>query len=166
MLKHADPILKLCLAAGALLGGAGVGYYYGIYLPTQDIRRQTLAMAEKQSLAAEQSRALADRARREQAAQGEYAQCVNFAETAYHQRWTQACQTMHDADQSAFEDCADNLFSTERGCLAKHPIRPAQDCALPTQTAQALSEAREQRKMQCTAQLETAQRGGQTTRLD
>ncbi|MGF7154097.1 hypothetical protein [Novosphingobium gossypii] len=160
MLKRADPILKLCLALGALMGGAGIGYYYGIYLPAQDIHQQTLAMAERQTKAAEQSRALADRARREQEAQAAYGQCTDFAENAYRQRWTQACQALHDADQSAFDDCADNLFSTRSGCLAKHPIRPAQDCALPRQTAQALSTARDQRRNQCAAQLQSAQHGG------
>ncbi len=159
VLKHADPILKVSLAVAALLAGGGVGYYYGIYLPAQDVRRQTLAMAERQSHEREQSRALADRARREAAAQSEYQGCVDFAEASYKQRWTHTCEGLHDADQAAFEDCADDLFSTQSGCLAKHPIRPASDCALPTQTAQALSDAREQRKAQCVAQLQAAQRG-------
>lgn len=162
MLKHADPILKIGLGLGALLAGAGVGYYHGIYLPAQDIRRQTQALTEKQDQAAQQARALAERARREQAAQGEYAACVNYAELSYKQRWAQTCQSLHDADQSAFEDCADDFFSTRRGCLAKHPIRPAQDCALPSRTAQDLSGARDQRKAQCAAQLESAQRGGRS----
>lgn len=157
--EHADPILKLSLAVAALLAGAGVGYYYGIYLPAQDVRRQTLAMTERKEQEARQSQALAERARREAAAQGEYQDCVNFAELSYKQRWTQTCQSMHDADQSAFEDCADDLFSTESGCLAKRPIRPARDCALPAQTAQALSDARERRKAQCLGQLEAAQQG-------
>lgn len=159
MLKHADPILKIALALGALMGGAGVGYYYGIYLPAQDVRRQRLEMADRQAQERQQQQALVERARREKVAQGEYAQCVNSAEDSYRQRWTQACQAMHDADQSAFDDCADNLFSTESGCLAKHPIRPAQDCALPSQSAQSLSAARDQRKAQCVSQLEAAQHG-------
>jgi hypothetical protein len=158
MLKHADPILKLCLALGALLAGAGVGYYFGIYLPAQDIRRQTLAMAEKQSRAAEQAKALAIRAQREREAQAAYEQCVASSEMAYRQRWNQACEAMHDADRAAFDDCADDFFSTRGGCLARHPIRPAQDCALPSRTAQSLSDARDQRKGQCAGQLQTAQR--------
>ncbi|MFC0206281.1 hypothetical protein [Novosphingobium soli] len=166
MLARVDPILKLCLAVGALLAGAGVGYYYGIFLPAQDVRRQTLAMAEKQAKAAEQSRALAERARREQAAQSEYEGCVAFAETSYRQRWTQACTAMHDADQAAFEDCADDLFSSERGCLARRPIRPAQDCALPSETAQALAAARDERKGQCLGQLQAAQQGRSLPQAD
>ncbi|KQM21788.1 hypothetical protein [Novosphingobium sp. Leaf2] len=158
MLERADPILKLCLALAVLLAGAGIGYYYGIYLPTQDVRRQRLEMTAKQDREAQQALALARRVQREQAAQADYAQCMGLAESGYRQRWTQACQSMHDADQSAFEDCADDLFSTRSGCLAKHPIRPAQDCALPAQAARSLSDARDQRRAQCTAQLETAQR--------
>jgi len=157
MLKYADPILKIALAVAALLAGGGAGYYYGIYLPAQDVRRAAQAMAERQVQEQAQSRALAERARREAAAQGEYQACVGLADASYRQRWTQTCQSMHDADQSAFEDCADDLFSTQSGCLAKHPIRPAQDCALPAQTGQALSDAREQHKAQCAARLSAAQ---------
>lgn len=163
MLKHADPILKVSLAVALLLAGGGVGYYYGIYLPAQDVHRQTQEMTARQSQAQEQARELAQRARREAAAQAQYQQCVDFAEVSYRQRWTQTCQSMHDADQAAFEDCADDFFSTKRGCLAKHPIRPARDCALPSQAAQSLSDARNQRRAQCLGQLEAAQQGRPTT---
>lgn len=159
MLKHADPILKVSLALAALLAGAGVGYYYGIYLPAQDVRRQTQEMTARQTQAQAETRALAERARREQAAQTEYQDCANVAELSYKQRWNLTCQGLHDADQADFQDCADNLFSTESGCLAKHPIRPAQGCALPAQVAQSLSQARDQRKAECAARLEAVQQG-------
>jgi hypothetical protein len=159
MLKHADPILKVSLALAALLAGAGVGYYYGIYLPAQDVRRQTQEMTARQTQAQAETRALAERARREQAAQTEYQDCANVAELSYKQRWNLTCQGLHDADQADFQDCADNLFSTESGCLAKHPIRPAQGCALPAHVAQSLSQARDQRKAECAARLEAVQQG-------
>jgi hypothetical protein len=162
MLKHADPILKVSLALAALLAGAGVGYYYGIYLPAQDVRRQTQEMTARQT----QAKALAERARREQAAQTEYQDCANFAELSYKQRWNLSCQSLHDADQSAFEDCADNLFSTQSGCLAKNPVRPPQDCALPAQVAQSLSQARDERKAQCLARLEAVQQGRSAAPMD
>lgn len=158
MLKHADPILKISLAVAALLAGGGVGYYYGIYLPAQDVRRQTQAMAEREQERQAQVKALAQRAQREQAAQLEYQECNGAAELSYKERWTQTCQTLHDADQAAFNDCADDFFSSEQGCLAKHPIRPAANCALPTQSAQILAQAREQRKAQCLVRLETLQK--------
>src|SRR3546814_14927313 len=59
------------------------------------------------------------------------------------------CQALSKADQAAYEDCADDWFATESGCRAKHPVRPARDCALPAQMAQQIDGAREQRKAEC-----------------
>lgn len=160
MLRHSDAILKLALALAALLAGAGVGYYYGVFLPAQDVRRQTRELAERQAVEAAQHQALTEQARRAQAARAEYDDCIAFAELSYKQRWAQSCQGLHEADRSAFEDCADNLFSTRSGCLAKYPVRPARDCALPSQIARQLSGARDERKAECTVRLEAAQRGG------
>lgn len=160
MLKNPDAVLKLALALAILLAGGGIGFYYGIFLPSQDVRRQTQEMAEKQADAEAQSEALAERARREQAAQTQYEDCVGSAELIYKQQWTQSCQGMHDADQAAYQDCADDLFSTEEGCRAKHPLRPEQGCALPRQVAQGLTDARDKRKAECAARLQAVQRGG------
>lgn len=157
MATNADSVLKLALAAAALLGGGGVGYYYGIYLPAQDVRRQTLALHEKQAAQAQAARALAEKVRREQVAQRNYDGCLAEAEASYRDRWTQACTIQSDADRAAYDDCADDLFSTARGCLAKHPVRPPQDCALPAETARDYAEARDARKAQCQARLEAAQ---------
>lgn len=71
MPKNPDTILKLSLAAAALIAGAGVGYHYGIYLPAQDLRRQTQWMAAEQARAEAEHKALAERAAREAAAQTE-----------------------------------------------------------------------------------------------
>ncbi|KHK89578.1 hypothetical protein [Novosphingobium malaysiense] len=178
MLKHSDAILKLALALAILLAGGGVGFYYGIFLPSQDIRRQTQAMAERRSKSEAQSRALVEQARREadlakrnaeraKAAQREYNDCIGFAELSYKRRWAGSCRTLHDADVAAFEDCADNLFSTDRGCRAKHPIRPANDCALPARMAHELTSARDKRKRECLAKLQAVQAasGGSPTPL-
>jgi hypothetical protein len=159
MPKNPDTILKLSLAAAALIAGAGVGYHYGIYLPAQDLRRQTQWMAAEQARAEAEHKALAERAAREAAAQTEYQDCTAFAETSYKARWTMSCLSLHDADLAAYEDCADNLFATEEGCRAKVPVRPERDCALPAQVADALTRARDERKSQCLARLEAMQRG-------
>lgn len=161
MLKHSDAILKLALALAVLLAGGGVGFYYGIFLPSQDIRRQSQELAEKQAAKQAESKALAERAQREQAAQVEYQDCVNFAELSYKERWTQTCQGLHDADQAALQDCSDDLFSTEAGCRAKHPVRPARDCGLPGAMAQELTEARDKRKAECAVRLQSRQTGGE-----
>ncbi|MEJ2409758.1 MAG: hypothetical protein P8Y48_10595 [Novosphingobium sp.] len=154
MSRHADTILKLSLALGALLAGSGVGFYYGIYLPSQDLRHQTEAMTEKQAVANRRTQALVEQAKRVQAAQVAYDDCVNFAELSYKQRWTRSCQSLHDADQAAYEDCADDWFSTESGCRAKHPVRPVRDCVLPGQVAQDIAGARDKRKAECLAKLQ------------
>lgn len=159
MIKHANAILKLSLALAVLLAGAGVGFYYGIFLPAQDIHRQAQAMAQRQATAKAQSKALVDQAKRVAAAQHAYDDCVNFAELSYKQRWTQSCKSLHDADEAAYQDCADDWFTTESGCRAKHPVRPERDCALPAQMAQQITQAREQRKAECQAKMQTAQSG-------
>lgn len=160
MADRANTVLKLSLAVAVLLAGGGVGFYYGIYLPAQDVRRQTRALAEKQEAQAAADRALAERAQREQAAQREYQGCIDFAEKSYRERWTAACQAQHDVDQAAYADCADDLFSTEQGCAADHPVRPVQDCALPAQTARSYAQARDARKQECLGRLQSAQAVG------
>ncbi|MCT2401334.1 hypothetical protein [Novosphingobium mangrovi (ex Huang et al. 2023)] len=166
MHKHANAILKIALALAALVAGGGVGFYYGIFLPAQDMRRQRMELLDRKAAAEAQNQAMAEQARRVQeqakrieAAQAAYDECVNFAEVSYKQRWSQSCQSLHDADQAAFEDCADDLFSTESGCRAKHPIRPASDCALPARMARELSGTRDQRKAECMAKLQVVQAG-------
>lgn len=157
MFKTPEGLLKLAIALAVLMAGAGIGFYFGIFLPAQDVHRQAQAMADKQAAQAAADRAVADQAKRFQAAQADYQSCVDFAETSYRERWSQACAAQHEADQAAFDDCDDNLFSTRSGCLAKHPIHPALDCALPPQTAQSYAQARDARKAECATRMQSAQ---------
>lgn len=158
MLKHADAILKLSLALAALMAGAGVGFYYGIYLPSQDIRQQGDAMVAKQTEAAEQTKALAEQARREKAAQLAYEDCNSAVELTYKNHWASACRAQHAADVAEYEDCADDFFASEEGCRRRHPIRPERGCALPSQMADRLTDERQQARQQCMGQLQAAQR--------
>ena len=160
MSERTDTVLKLSLALAALLAGGGVGFYYGIFLPSQEVRRQAQEMAEKQAAADERKHALAAQAQRVAAARVQYDQCLALAETSYRDRWTQSCRVLHDADQSGLDDCADDLLSSESGCRAEHPVRPAQDCALPAAMARELTQARDARKGECSAQLQAAQATG------
>ncbi|MCJ2182265.1 hypothetical protein MTR62_06060 [Novosphingobium sp. 1949] len=157
MLKHADALLKLALALAALLAGGGVGFYYGIYLPAQDVRSRSEELVRQQSQAREQTDQLAARARREEAAQTVFQDCVSTADLTYKSHWTAACRAQHDADVAAYEDCADDFFSTEAGCHRKHPIRPERDCALTTQLAERLVAERQGARQQCQAALQAAQ---------
>lgn len=168
MASKVDTVLKASLAAAALLAGAGVGYYYGVFLPGQASRQEARMLAEQEARqkqedfqAKAQAREQEEQSRRQQAAQQEYQDCLNFAELSYKQRWTASCRAQHDADVAALADCADNLFATEEGCQAKVPVRPERDCALPGRTAQSYSDAREQRKAECLARFQSAQPGVQ-----
>lgn len=163
MASKADTVLKLSLAAAVLIAGSGVGWYYGVVLPRQAAREEAREGAEREAELSRQKaaqRAEAEAKQRQESAQLEYQDCLNFAELSYKERWTASCRAQHDADVAAFEDCADDLFATEEGCRARRPIRPDRDCALPAQTAQSYSDAREQRKNECMARLQAAQ-GGQ-----
>ena len=155
--SRVDTVLKLSLSLAALLAGGGVGFYYGIYLPSQDLHRQTQDMVEKQDSARVQTKALADRARREKAAQLAYEDCNNAAELTYKNHWAAACRAQHASDVAAFEDCADNLFATEKGCLRDHPIRPERECALTTRLADRLVEERDGARQECVGRLREMQ---------
>lgn len=163
MAGRVDTVLKLSLAAAAIIAGTGVGYYFGVTLPARAAREEARQLADDQAEAQRAKaaqRAEAEKRRQQESAQLEYQDCLNFAELSYKERWTASCHAQHEADVSAFEDCADDLFATEEGCRARHPIRPERDCALPAQTAQSYSDAREQRKNECLARLQSAQGGG------
>lgn len=160
MADRAGTFLKISLALSALLAGGGVGYYYGIFLPAQDLRRQAQEMAEKQAEAEERTQALAEQTRRLAAAQAEYDQCMAGAEQSYRDRWSQSCLNLRDAAQSAYQDCADDMLSTASGCRAEHPEIPAQSCALPAPMARELTTARDARKAECLGKLQAVQNLG------
>lgn len=157
MPTRADTILKLSLAAAALIAGTSVGYYYGVFLPGEVHRREAREQAAREEAAKAQSKARAEIVRRQQSARLEYEDCVNFADLAYRNRWTLACKAQNQADIAAFQDCADDLFSSEDGCRARFPIRPERDCTLPGQTAESYAAARDTRKAECLGRLQATQ---------
>ena len=74
MLERADAILKLCAAAAILIAGCGVGYYYGIFLPSH-----AETQAARQEASARQARREArSRAESEQARQLQPVHAVDF----------------------------------------------------------------------------------------
>lgn len=163
MLDRAGDILKLAIALAVLIAGCGVGYYYGIFLPSHTIseetRRQVEADEAHQAARDAQARMAEERARRQQAAQVEYEDCLNFAELTYKNRWAASCRTMNRSDVMEFEDCLDDLFTTEEGCRRRYPIRPERGCALPSQIASGLSRERDRAKEQCLGRLQASQIG-------
>ncbi|MEW9854870.1 hypothetical protein [Novosphingobium sp. M1R2S20] len=158
MAMNVNAVLKLSIAAGALLAGAGVGYYYGIFLPAESIHRTLEAGQERQAAAADQRAAL-ERARmletrRREAAQQRYEVCLAAAETAYRSRWTSGCRTQHIRQRAAYEDCADDWFRTRDACRRDFPVEPERGCALPALISSRLAAARDSARTQCLGELQ------------
>ncbi|WP_260926263.1 hypothetical protein [Novosphingobium sp. 9] len=160
MKLDADAILKLSLAAAALMAGAGIGGYYGLYLPlhTQSVEAQAAARqadADKAQDKAAHDAAVAE-AKRKVAAQTGYDDCVNMAGLAYRNRWNASCRAMRQSDIEAYQDCRDNWFSSDAKCQRKHPVRPAMDCDLPADVAAAYADDLDKAKAQCLGTLQGA----------
>lgn len=153
-----DAALKYSLAGAVLLAGAGVGYYFGIFLPAQAIH-ETLDTGTRQQVESTDRTADLERARlaetqRREAAQQRYQACVGAANATYSARWNSGCRAQNARQQAAYDDCADDLFSTREGCARKFPIEPQQGCALPVQISGRLVADRDAARAQCLGELQ------------
>jgi hypothetical protein len=158
MAMRVDTILKLSLAGGALLAGAGVGYYFGIFLPAQAIHETLDAGAGRQVQAVDNTAALerarAAELRRREAERQRYQVCLSTADGTYQSRWTAACRAQHTRQQAAFEDCADDFFSSRESCARKFPVEPEHGCALPLALSNRLAADREAARTQCLGEMQ------------
>ncbi len=158
MAARVDTILKLSLAAGALLGGAGVGYYFGVFLPAQAIRETLDAGTQRQAQAVDNTavieRAQAAELRRREAERQRYQVCVSTADGTYQSRWTAACRAQHTRQRAAFEDCADDWFASRESCARKFPVEPEHGCALPLSLSNRLAADRDATRAQCMAEMQ------------
>ena len=158
MAVQPDAVLKLSLAAAVLLAGTGVGYYFGIFLPAQAIH-ETLDTGTKRQIESTDRTADLERAQlvetqRREAAQQRYQACIGTANMTYSARWTSGCRAQHERQQAAYDDCADDLFSTRDGCARKFPVEPEQGCALPVQISGRLVSDRDAARAQCLGELQ------------
>ena len=153
-----DAVLKLSLAAGVLLAGAGVGYYFGIFLPAQAIHETldqgTRHQADKADRSGDLERAQRAEAQRREAAQQRYEGCLATANLTYQDRWASGCRAQNQRQQAAYDDCADDLFSTRAGCARKYPVEPERGCALPMQISGRLVADRDAARAQCLGELQ------------
>lgn len=158
MAVQPDAVLKLSLAAGVLLAGAGVGYYFGIFLPAQAIHDSldtgTRRQVEGTDRTTDLERARLAEEQRREAAQQRYQVCMGTADTTYRARWSSGCRSQHERQQAAYDDCADDLFSTREGCARKFPVEPEQRCALPVQISGRLVSDRDAARAQCLGELQ------------
>jgi len=153
-----DAVLKLSLAAAVLLAGAGVGYYFGIFLPAEAVRetldKGTRHQADDSDRSADLRRARLAEEQKRAAAQQRYEGCLASANLAYQDHWSQGCRAQSARQQAAYEDCADDLFSTRAGCARKFPVEPERGCALPIQISSRLVADRDAAREQCLGELQ------------
>lgn len=158
MAIRVDTVLKLSLAAGALLAGAGVGYYFGIFLPAQAIHETLNTGTERQVEAADNTAALerarAAELRRQEAERQRYQVCLSTAQGTYQSRWSAACRAQRTRQQAAFEDCADDFFSSRESCARKFPVEPEHGCALPLALSNRLAADRDAARTQCLSEMQ------------
>jgi hypothetical protein len=156
MLDRADSILKLALSVAALCLGAGVGYYYGIFLPAQaDASAARLEAAEKEKQA--EARRTAERIEKASAdARIRYSECLIAASADYNTRWQSSCRSLNASDTKARRDCV-SRGSTEEYCSTIINVRPASDCSLPTETADSYDAGHKDAKQLCMDELKASQ---------
>lgn len=145
MIEKADQILKLALAAAALLIGASVAYYYAIFLPDKAsaelqreaeadrLKRETEAKAEAQKLDASRN------------AKAAYDQCLAFAQSNYTDRWNNSCKRLNKADLERKSQCESNGY----GYCDQIKITPASDCSLPNDLGDDYDKGREDANKLC-----------------
>lgn len=154
--ERAAIILKLALAGAALLAGAGIGYYFGLFLPHQIALRDAHLQAEQEARSIARVRLEQARGARAVKAQAQYRQCLADADLAYQGHWNTSCRAQHDADTLARADCMDDWFTTKTGCQSRHPVRPATHCALPALLANGFVADRDRRKDACQQEMQAA----------
>ncbi|MCZ8325780.1 MAG: hypothetical protein O9283_11010 [Sphingomonadaceae bacterium] len=145
MLEKADEVLKLALAAAALLIGASVAYYYAIFLPVQaHAQAQSEAEAERAKREANE-KAEARKLDAVRSAKSAYDQCLANSQSSYSDRWNASCKRLNKADLERQAECQANGF----GYCDSIKITPAIDCALPTVVANDYDNRREEANKLC-----------------
>jgi hypothetical protein len=155
MLDRADAILKLAAAFAVLCLGLGVGYYYGIALPAQ--ASAAAARIDSDRLA-KQEQAREEREAKKAAlseVKQAYEDCLSDAFTNYNTRWNKSCRGLHDADLAAKKNCNSEVLGDSYCDSIK--VRPANDCQLPSATADSYDEDHQQAKQMCLDQMKAAQ---------
>lgn len=145
MFEKADEILKLAIAAAALMIGASMAYYYGIFLPdkaTAETQREAEADRLKRETDAKAEAQKADVARN---AKSTYDQCLAFAQSNYSDRWTSSCKRLNKADLERKSQCESNGYAY----CDQIKVTPANECSLPNELAGNYDKGREEANKLC-----------------
>ena len=151
MIDRADAVPKLALAVAALLLVAGLGYYYGLFLP----RQATTQMRDQQSIEGKsrlnhERQSVAKKEPVSAAAQATYMSCLAAARADYYTGWDKTCSALHDSESKALANCFAQGYEEEH-CDVYYQVRPAVGCQLPGKIADSYNTALETSKQRCLA---------------
>lgn len=151
MLEKSQDILRISLAAAALLIGGSVAYHYAIYIPEKDQEAKLDAAAKEaaeERRVEEQSEAAAKSAEAKRTA---YKVCVSSAQMSYDSRWNANCKSIaQEADENR-SNCLARGFDASY-CVTSYPVVPAHDCRLPSSNANAYDQELKDEKARCLAE--------------
>lgn len=164
---NSNKTIKLVLAIGvviaALLGSAGVFYYYVIFLP--NLEQQKLDIEKQKLQQKQEAEATALKKKEQQIEQRSvaYQNCLESAEMAYTNNWSNSCQKLSERNQRGLENCLDdpsimnNQFMGKSYCMKVFGITEFDsDCTLPSKIADGIETARSERKEACMSEAQQA----------
>lgn len=133
-----DKYLKAALVLGVLLAGAGVFYYFVLFLPSVERDKQALAASEK--------------LQRTQA----YERCKAVADTVYDFDWANACKTTAQNSARLLAQCLEdptitgNPYMGKRYCANTYGNADAKpECTLPNSVAENLNRRVKEAREKC-----------------
>jgi hypothetical protein len=151
MFEKSQDILRLSVAAAAILIGGSVAYHYAIYIPEKDQEAQQNAAAKE---AAEERR---DEAQNQAAAKSAeekrtaYKLCVSDAQMNYESRWNSNCKSLADDAAENRSTCNSRGYDASY-CAAMYPPVPAEHCRLPSSNADSYDDQLKDEKARCLAE--------------
>ena len=179
MAFSADTFLKVSIAGALLIAASGVGFYYGIHLPSHDSlldqerhqaqlraelrledderRKEEARKTEIERQEEQQRLDLAQKAtdrasadRRQFDSQRKYEACLSNARANYVADWTAACKLRAHQIENAIRDCQPLALPAYKVCVRNAGVPdPTFNCALPATTSKNLDELNEKNKDRC-----------------
>lgn len=127
MLNDPDKFLKYAVGAGLLLAGAGVGYHFGVYIPS--VEQQKISMRQEQIEREERARRVKQELleRLESQRKDKYKACLDDAEANYQYNWERDCKRLKRGKNCALpirlaDGWNSSLSEDERKCLEEFKL--------------------------------------------
>ena len=127
MLNDPDKFLKYAVGAGLLLAGAGVGYHFGVYIPS--VEQQKITLEREQIERQERDRVIRQGIleRIQEKRKNKYKSCLEDAESNYNYNWGRDFKRLKLGKNCALpirlaDGWNDSLSEDERKCLEEFKL--------------------------------------------